>query len=200
MIARHRASRDAESAAADDERLKLLPYRLGIRPPPDKLIERFCKGPAAWQLLKRGQLTPELAQAQAALLSPTLSFADLAKCDMVVEAVFESLELKLQFSPMSFRRWQLMQRLEGSLRGQTELGFAESDVDDVRRLVADTELWLLGVTVLASVLHLLFEFLAFKSDIEFWKNNRSLRGLSARSVLVESPRARAPRASGMMTR
>ena len=113
---------------------------------------------------------------------------------MPLNETVESLELKLQFSPMSFRRWQLMQRLEGSLRGQTELGFAESDVDDVRRLVADTELWLLGVTVLASVLQLLFEFLAFKSDIEFWKNNRSLRGLSARSVLVESPRARARRA------
>ena len=77
---------------------------------------------------------------------------------------------------MSFKRWQLMSRLEGSLRQQKELGFGDSDIDDVRRLIADTELWLLGVTILASTLHLLFEFLAFKSDIEFWKENRSLRG------------------------
>lgn len=39
--------------------------------------------------------------------------------------------------------------------------------------------------MLASVLHLLFEFLAFKSDVEFWQKNTSLRGLSARSVVVD---------------
>ena len=35
--------------------------------------------------------------------------------------------------------------------------------------ITDTNVWLLAVTVLASALHLLFEFLAFKSDISFWK-------------------------------
>ena len=39
--------------------------------------------------------------------------------------------------------------------------------------------------MVASLLHLLFEFLAFKSDIEFWKDNKSLAGLSARSVISE---------------
>ena len=48
----------------------------------------------------------------------------------------------------------------------------------MRRLIADTKTWLLAVTMLASVLHLLFEFLAFKSDVDFWRKNTSLRGLS----------------------
>jgi hypothetical protein len=45
--------------------------------------------------------------------------------------------------------------------------------------------YLLAVTLLASVLHLLFEFLAFKSDVQFWRQNKSLRGLSVRTLFVD---------------
>jgi len=38
--------------------------------------------------------------------------------------------------------------------------------------VSDTSVYLLAVTLLASVLHLLFEFLAFKSDVQFWRKNK----------------------------
>jgi hypothetical protein len=44
---------------------------------------------------------------------------------------------------------------------------------------------MLAVTLLASVLHLLFEFLAFQSDIAFWSNNTSLAGLSTRSLIAD---------------
>lgn len=39
--------------------------------------------------------------------------------------------------------------------------------------------------MLASLLHLLFECLAFQSDISFWSTNKSLAGLSARTVLTD---------------
>ena len=48
----------------------------------------------------------------------------------------------------------------------------QSDIDDLRRLIAETNVTLLGITMLASTLHLLFEFLTFKSDIDFWKGNK----------------------------
>ena len=44
---------------------------------------------------------------------------------------------------------------------------------------------MLGITLLASLLHLLFECLAFQSDISFWQQNKSLAGLSARTVLTD---------------
>lgn len=62
------------------------------------------------------------------------------------------------------------------------MGFEKSDIDDVRRLISDTNVILLGITVLASVLHLLFEFLTFKSDVDFWKKNTDLTGLSVRTL------------------
>lgn len=35
------------------------------------------------------------------------------------------------------------------------------------------------------MLHLLFEFLAFQSDINFWKENKSLAGLSTRALITD---------------
>ena len=105
---------------------------------------------------------------------------------LVVNSTVDALPLSINFQPLSFARWQLIARMEEGLKAQQEdFGFSENDIDEVRRLIADTKTWLLAVTMLASVLHLLFEFLAFKSDVDFWKNNKSLRGLSARSVVVD---------------
>ena len=66
-----------------------------------------------------------------------------------------------------------------------DFGFTDKDMDDVRRLISETSVWLLGLTAIASILHLLFELLAFQSDIAFWRDNKSLAGLSARAVVVE---------------
>eukprot|EP01041_Mallomonas_annulata_P001211 gene1211-2358_t len=95
------------------------------------------------------------------------------------------LPLRLSLGPMSLQRWLLMQHMELSLSSQSGLGFSDKDIDDVRRLISDTSVYLLGITFLASLLHLLFEALAFQSDISFWQHNTSLAGLSARTVITD---------------
>lgn len=103
-----------------------------------------------------------------------------------LNSTIKALPLKITYSSMSMQRWLLMNHMEHSLRQQQEtLGFTAKDLDDVRRLISDTSLYLLGVTVLASLLHLLFEFLAFQSDINFWKENKSLAGLSTRALITD---------------
>lgn len=37
-----------------------------------------------------------------------------------------------------------------------------------------------------SLLHTVFDMLAFKNDIGFWKNNKSMEGLSARSIVINA--------------
>ena len=37
-----------------------------------------------------------------------------------------------------------------------------------------------------SLLHTVFDMLAFKSDIGFWRNNKSMEGLSARSIIIQA--------------
>lgn len=82
-------------------------------------------------------------------------------------------------------RWRLLSHLSQAIESQKELGIEQSDIDDLRRLIADTNVTLLGITMLASALHLLFEFLTFKSEVSFWKNNKDLIGLSVRSLFLD---------------
>lgn len=86
---------------------------------------------------------------------------------------------------MSPARWRLLSHLSGALEAQKDLGFEQSDIDDLRRLIADTNVALLGITMLFSALHLLFEFLTFKSEVSFWRNNKDLTGLSVRSLFMD---------------
>jgi flagellar basal body-associated protein FliL len=82
-------------------------------------------------------------------------------------------------------RYRLLNHLSSSLESQAELGFEQSDIDDLRRLIAETNVMLLAITILASVLHLLFEFLTFKSDVDFWRGNTDLTGLSVRALFLD---------------
>jgi hypothetical protein len=86
---------------------------------------------------------------------------------------------------LSPARWRLLSHLSKSLESQKELGFEQSDIDDLRRLIADTNVTLLAITVLASGLHLLFEMLTFKSEVNFWRSNKDLTGLSVRSLFLD---------------
>lgn len=82
-------------------------------------------------------------------------------------------------------RWRLLTHLSKVLEDQKDFGFDQSDIDDVRRLIADTNVTLLAITIFASTLHLLFEFLTFKNDVEFWRGNKDLTGLSVRALFMD---------------
>ncbi|ORZ40862.1 cleft lip and palate transmembrane protein 1-domain-containing protein [Catenaria anguillulae PL171] len=59
-----------------------------------------------------------------------------------------------------------------------------SGLDEIKRMLRDTNPWYLALTMLVSVLHSLFEFLAFKNDIAHWKKRKSVKGISVRSMLI----------------
>lgn len=82
-------------------------------------------------------------------------------------------------------RYRLLNHLSNALESQKEMGFEQSDIDDLRRMIAETNVMLLGITILASILHLLFELLTFKSDVDFWKGNTDLTGLSVRALFLD---------------
>ena len=82
-------------------------------------------------------------------------------------------------------RYRLLNHMSSALESQAEMGFEQSDIDDLRRLIAETNVMLLAVTILASVLHLLFEFLTFKSEVDFWRCNTDLTGLSVRALYLD---------------
>ena len=51
-------------------------------------------------------------------------------------------------------------------------------------MVLEADPILLGVTMIVSVLHTIFEVLAFKNDINFWQNKDSMEGISVKSIYL----------------
>lgn len=70
-----------------------------------------------------------------------------------------------------------------NLFGDTEPEESDDEQDSLKETLLDTNPYLLAITMAVSLLHSVFELLAFKNDIQFWNNRSSLEGLSVRSVL-----------------
>ena len=95
--------------------------------------------------------------------------------------------LFLSLAPLSFWRMQIFTQMEASFKMQVGAGLSqEGESDDIKRIFLEGNPFLLAITMAVSLLHSVFDFLAFKNDIGFWRENKSLEGLSARSVLLNA--------------
>lgn len=56
----------------------------------------------------------------------------------------------------------------------------------MKRIFLEGNPYLLALTMAVSMLHSVFDFLAFKNDIGFWRENKSMEGLSARSIVINA--------------
>lgn len=99
-----------------------------------------------------------------------------------VDAHMKDAGLTLQFTPSSLGKIRFMIIAETSLKTMHSLGFSEVDTDDVKGIFFDTNLYLLLLTIVVTTLHLLFDFLAFKSDVQFWRSRDTMAGLSFSSL------------------
>ena len=61
-----------------------------------------------------------------------------------------------------------------------------SQFDEAKRIFLEGNPYFLALTLVVSLLHTVFDALAFKSDVGFWKANKSMEGLSARTVLINA--------------
>lgn len=106
---------------------------------------------------------------------------------MPMNETVDSVPLHLVINTASFWWMQLQQQMDQSFSMQVNIGIAnDGESDEVKRIFLEGNPILLGVTMAVSMLHSVFDFLAFKNDVTFWKDNRSMEGLSARSILVNA--------------
>lgn len=56
----------------------------------------------------------------------------------------------------------------------------------MKRMFIETDPILLSVTMIVSLLHTVFEVLAFKNDINFWKSKDSMEGISVRTLYTQT--------------
>ena len=103
-----------------------------------------------------------------------------------INATVSELPLHLTFQPMSLIKLQLY--LSQSVRNQWyqvlgEVEQSDEEQDSLKEAILETNPIMLGLTIAVTLVHSVFEFLAFKNDIQFWKTRDSLEGLSVRSIL-----------------
>ncbi|KAA0188991.1 hypothetical protein HAZT_HAZT004684 [Hyalella azteca] len=101
-----------------------------------------------------------------------------------------TLNLTFTFQPLSLFKWQLYAAQSSKNKWGAASGLLDGlqgseddeDNDALKEAILETNPILLVLTIVVSILHSVFEFLAFKNDIQFWNNRQSLEGLSVRSV------------------
>lgn len=92
----------------------------------------------------------------------------LVKLNLTGTNKFES---EVHFGLMSSARWRFQQHMERSFTQNAKLfGEGSEEMLQMRDLVANTNPKLLTATFVVSILHLIFEFLAFKNDVIFWQS------------------------------
>ena len=98
-------------------------------------------------------------------------------------------EVTIELTVSSIKPWlvQIISQVEESFRLQASMGLnTDDETDEFKKILVEGNPILLGITFVVSLLHSFFDFLAFKNDIGFWKDNRSMEGLSARSILINA--------------
>jgi len=106
---------------------------------------------------------------------------------IIINDTLDTLPLTISYSPLSLMKWQFMLQMDQSLQMQQSMGTSvEEDSDEFKRMLVETNPYLLGLTMVVTLLHTVFDFLAFKNDISFWKNKKSLEGLSVRTMVLNT--------------
>jgi len=131
------------------------------------------------------EFTPSLQQ-----YKPILWLNDywsLRRDYMPINSTTPVVNLTLTFQPISMFKWQMysaqtMKNKFNLLAGMMGEEEEDSDQDSVKEAFLETNLYLLILTFVISIVHSVFEFLAFKNDIQFWNNRKTTQGLSVRSV------------------
>ncbi|XP_060047107.1 lipid scramblase CLPTM1L isoform X2 [Erinaceus europaeus] len=102
---------------------------------------------------------------------------------MVINRSSTELPLTVSYDKISLGRLRFWIHMQDAVYALQQFGFSEKDADEVKGIFVDTNLYFLALTFLVAAFHLLFDFLAFKNDISFWKKKKSMMGMSTRAVL-----------------
>lgn len=112
-----------------------------------------------------------------------------------INDTISSATLQITLEQIKMWKWQLMSQMEETWRKQAEMSAAaaggrgqedDEGTDMLRTMLLETNPILLAITAIVSVLHTVFDFLAFKNDIKFFKDKKSMEGLSLRSMVVNT--------------
>ncbi|KIK67655.1 hypothetical protein GYMLUDRAFT_36378 [Collybiopsis luxurians FD-317 M1] len=103
-----------------------------------------------------------------------------------INSTTPSLPIQITFQPMSYMKFQMFASMTHGFNeaAKQQGGGASAELDEIKRMLIETNPWFLGLTGLVSVLHMLFEMLAFKSDVSHWRQKKEMVGVSVRTIIT----------------
>ncbi|KAK9896162.1 cleft lip and palate transmembrane 1 [Cystobasidium minutum MCA 4210] len=116
------------------------------------------------------------------------TFWQLREAAFPINETVKSVPLNVKFAPLSLMKFNLYASMDESFRQAANNpamgGAGVAEFDEVKRVFLETNIWLLLLTGTVTVLHSLFEFLAFKNDVSHWKNRKDQTGVSLRTIIT----------------
>ncbi|KEF61102.1 uncharacterized protein A1O9_02667 [Exophiala aquamarina CBS 119918] len=103
------------------------------------------------------------------------------------------LPLKIQLYNLVNWKYSILSSIDDSIKQQQQqaafgapspTGGDGSEMEKFKEILLDTNSYLLGTTFVVSIFHMVFEMLAFKSDIAHWRKKKDVVGTSVRTILA----------------
>ncbi|KAL7883753.1 hypothetical protein SRHO_G00014110 [Serrasalmus rhombeus] len=102
---------------------------------------------------------------------------------MEINSSTTELPLTISYDTIALGKLRFWIHMQDAVYSLQQFGFTEKDADEIKGIFVDTNLYFLALTFFVAAFHLLFDFLAFKNDISFWKQKKSMVGMSSKAVL-----------------
>jgi len=93
------------------------------------------------------------------------------------------LSLLITHTQVSIGTMRLTSQIHQSIASMKDMGFNDEQLDQLYSIFTDTDFYLLFLSFFVALVHLLFEFLAFKNDISFWRNRKTTIGISKKTLV-----------------
>jgi hypothetical protein len=106
------------------------------------------------------------------------------KADMIpINDTLSEVTFFMTFNTIGIYKYSMYNQFELA-ETQTIAGMQTGgEMNNFKIMLRDTNFYVLVITAIVSVLHTIFEFMAMKSDVEFWRGRESLRGLSTKLLM-----------------
>ncbi len=99
------------------------------------------------------------------------------------------LPLNIQLNNLANWKYSIYASMDDGMKQQAATGGTTgagdgSEFEMFKEILLDTNSYLLATTFIVSILHMIFEALAFKNDIQHWRKKKDVIGTSVRTILA----------------
>ncbi|KAF1967365.1 cleft lip and palate associated transmembrane protein 1 [Bimuria novae-zelandiae CBS 107.79] len=123
----------------------------------------------------------------------TNTFWQLKKDMIELNDTVTTLPLNVKINNLSNWKFNIYASMEANIRsnqaaaanGQAIAGGGDgTEMEMFKEILIDSNSYLLAITAVVSVLHMIFEMLAFKNDVQHWRKKKDNVGTSVRTILA----------------